>query len=132
MSTIEEALVTRLAAVSAVTTLVGSRVYPLRAPEGVAQPFLVYQRVAAPPRETAFGTDPGIARPRFQLVAWATSYATAKAVATAVRQALQRYRGTVGGVEILDIFVEFDEDLHDDEVHLFGALTDFSVIHRES
>jgi hypothetical protein len=39
---------------------------------------------------------------------------------------------SVGGVEILDIFVEFDEDLHDDEVHLFGALTDFSVIHRES
>lgn len=131
MSLIEEALVSRLSAVSAVTALVGSRIYPVRAPEGAARPFLVFQRVAAT-RETAFGADPGLARARMQVTAWADRYATAKAVATAVRQALQRYRGTLLGVEVLDVFVELDQDVPDDEVQLFGVLTDFSVIHREA
>lgn len=131
MSLVEEALVARLAAVTAVTDLVGARIYPLRAPEGVTPPFLVYQRIAAT-RETAFGANPGIARARIQLTAWGPTYASAKAVATAVRQALERFRGTVLGVEFLDVFVETDADLRDDEVLLDGVATDLQVIHREA
>lgn len=132
MSVIEEALTARLGAVAAVTALVGGRIYPVRAPEGAATPFLVYQRISALPRISAFGVDAGIAQPRFQVTAWAATYAAAKGAATAVRQALQRYRGTVLGVEILDVFVELDEDLRDDEAKLYGALTDFRVDHREA
>lgn len=131
MSLIEEALPARLAAVGAVTALVGTRVYPLRAPQNAVRPFVVYQRISAP-RVSAFGSDTGIARPRFQVTAWADTYAGAKAVATAVRQALQRYRGTILGVEILDCYVDTDQDLVDDEVKLFGHATDFFIPHREA
>lgn len=131
MSLIEEAIPARLAAVTAVTDLVASRVYPLRAPQGVPRPFVVVQRISAF-REIAFGSNPGLARPRFQVTAWGETYASAKAVATAVRQALERFRGTVVGVEILDCFVENDQDLSDDEANLRGVATDVFVHHREA
>ena len=128
---IEEALPARLEAVAAVTNLVGTRIYPVRAPQGATRPFVTVQRISAV-REVAFGVNPGLARPRFQVTAWAATYAEAKAVQTAVRQALERHRGTTLGVEILDCFVDNDEDLMDDEVNLFGAATDFFVHHREA
>lgn len=131
MSVLEEAIPARLAAVGGVTALVGNRVYPLRAPQNAQRPFVVFQRISAP-RVSAFGSDSGIARPRFQVTSWGETYASAKAVATAVRQALQRYRGTVLGVEILDCFVDTDQDLVDDEVKLFGVATDFFIPHREA
>jgi hypothetical protein len=130
VSLIEEALPERLEAVGAVTALVGTRIYPLRAPEGATRPFVTFQRISGI-REVAFGADPGLARPRFQVTAWADTYAGAKSLATAIRQALERFRGTVLGVEILDCFVDNDEDLVDDEVRLFGVATDFFVHHRE-
>lgn len=132
MSEIEEALPARLEGVAAVTALVGTRIYPARAPQGAVRPFVTFARIATPPREVAFGADPGIARPRFQLTAWAETYGAARLVATAVRQGLQRFRGVVLGVDILDCFIELDADLVDDEAKLFGVATDVTVIHREA
>lgn len=131
MSVIEEALPARLESVTAVTDLVGTRIYPKRAPEGVTRPFLTFQRISSF-REVAFGTNPGLAKPRFQFTAWGDTEAQVQAVVTAVRQALERFRGTVLGVEILDCFVDNDEGLTDDEAKLQGHAIDFFVHHREA
>jgi hypothetical protein len=132
VSTIEEALVARLAAVAEVTALVTSRVYPVRAPQGAIMPCITYQRISAPQRDANFGADTGIAWPRFQITGWASQYSEAKTLGTAIRHAFQRYRGTLLGVEILDGVIEMDEDIRDDAAQLWGAATDVTLKHRET
>lgn len=131
MSLAEEAVYARLTGVPAIAALIGTRVYPALAPMGATLPYVVYQHISGV-RETAFGDDPGIARARIQVAAWSDEYSEARQVAEAVRQGLQRYRGTVGGVEVLDVFVEADFDQYDEEALRYGAILDYQVIHREA
>jgi len=131
MSLVEEALVARLGSVSALTDLVGTRISPLRAPENEPVPYVVYQRIAGT-REVAFGADPGMARARIQVSAWDASYSGVKAVQTQLRLALERWRGTVNGVEILDTFIETDLDDYEPEPERHGSLLDITVIYREA
>ncbi len=113
------------------TDLVGTRIYPKRAPQGVATPYVVYQRISGV-RETAFGADPGIARARIQVAVWSTLYPEARQIADVIRQALQRFRGTVATVEVLDVFVESDFDQDDEDAKRDAAILDYQVITREA
>lgn len=121
----------RLEAVSAVTDVVGTRIYPEPLRQETTLPAVGYQRVSAQ-RDSAMGSDTGIARVRMQVSTWATQYSQAKTLATAVRAALQRFRGTVATVEILDVFVLNDLDLHEAEIEVHRVLTDYEILHREA
>ncbi len=80
------------------------------------------------------GSDPGVARPRFQVSSWAKGtggFASARAVGDQVRAALQRYRGTLGGTEILDSFLDDERHLYDGDLQLFQVSMDFLIWHRE-
>lgn len=120
----------RLQAVSAVTDLVGTRVFPAPLPQGQTLPAVTYQRVSGA-RESAMGSDTGVAHPRIQVDCWASSYSGVKALATAVRGALQRYSGTIATVEIQDSFLKNDIDLFEDEIEANRVMLDFEIWHRE-
>ncbi len=60
------------------------------------------------------GSDIGLARALFQVTSFDDSYSGVKAVAAQVRAALQRYRGTINGDVIQDIYLENELDLYDD------------------
>lgn len=133
MPVVEEAVKARLGAVSGVTSLISTRVYPVKLPQSATLPAVTYQRVSTI-RENAMAADPGVARTRLQVTCAADSYSGLKAVTEAVRAALQRYRGTVGGVVVLDVFLDNETDLFGEEENDAGVyLTaqDFIVIHRE-
>lgn len=91
---IETDLVARLKATAAVTALVGSgaaaRVYPLRLPEswtGAAGSALTYELVGGS-RLYHLGGAAGVSRARVRLHCWSATYGGAKALAAAVRGAL--------------------------------------------
>lgn len=133
MAVVEEAVKARLAAVAGVTALISTRVYPVKLPQSATLPAVTYQRVSTI-RENAMGADPGVARTRLQVTSAATSYSALKGVTEAVRAALQRYSGTIGGVVVLDVFLDNETDLFGEEENDAGVyLTaqDFIVIHRE-
>lgn len=88
--TAEETLVARLKATPEVTALVGTRIYPMEAPQGVLPPWIVYQRVSTNPFVVLRGQS-GLDDPRLQFNAWADTYSTARAVATQVRHSLDDY-----------------------------------------
>jgi hypothetical protein len=136
---LEEALYARLSGYASLTALVGARIYPLRAPQTAPLPYVVYQRISTI-RWSAMGVDTGLARPRMQLTAWASTPAAAKAVKEQVRAALQRWRGTAANVTILDSFLADERDLVDEEQQeagrgeagAYGASLDVLIPHRES
>lgn len=73
---------------SAVSALVGQRVYPTQAPQDVVRPFIVYRLVAAVPQNQLSGT-PGIDNRRVQIDCYAESYAAVKEILSAVRDELE-------------------------------------------
>lgn len=117
---------------AAVSAIAAARIYPLRAPDRVARPYLTYQRISAN-RWRSFGGPAGMAQPRIQVDAYATDYAAAKVLAKAARLALDGYRGVAGGVRVGGITLETDQDLYEDDVDpkLYRVRMDFIVTHAE-
>jgi uncharacterized protein DUF3168 len=132
-SDIESAVFAFLAATPAITSLLGTQtaesIYPMRAPEGVALPFLVYHKVSGHSVHSKDG-DMNLAYPHFQITCWAKEYQDAKAVQAAVRTALNGYAGpTLEGVTVPQIIVENEQDLSDPESLEYGASLDVIVWH---
>ena len=90
-------MVAVLEATVGVTNLVGQRIYPATLPQGVTLPAIRYQQIDDPAGLTHSGPD--LNHPRIQLTAVASTYASAEAIATALKTALhgKKLWGT-GGV----------------------------------
>lgn len=124
--TIEEVLTAQLLAG---TPSYAARVYPVQGAQGAATPYLTYNQVSEVV-DHAMGSDPNVSIARWQVSCWGQSYAQAKIAADDARAALSRYRATVSGLEVMDIFVELEMDLFDPEALLYHAVVDFLVMHR--
>lgn len=94
--TIDEQIYAFLTADPDVAALVATRVYPVLIPQEAALPAVAYRRVDTPRTYSHDGYS-GLARPRFQLDCVGESYASATAVATALRRAFERWHAAYGG-----------------------------------
>lgn len=134
MAVIEEALYSRLSGHAGLQGVIGNpvRVYDVQTvPQSPTLPFVTYQRLSGR-RESAMGADVGVVSSRFQTTAWSNDYGNAKTVKEQLRAALQRWRGTELGVEILDTFIENDLDIpFEFETQARGAAIDVMIAHRE-
>ena len=129
---IETALYTLLDNDAGLAAIVGDRIYPVEAPEGAARPLLVYSVVSSV-SEPAFGADSALKRSRFTLLAASDDSALdAATTARAALAAVRRYRGTVGGITIQDIFVENDgTDFRDPQGKIWYRAADIIIHHLE-
>lgn len=127
---IEKALYTRLSGYAGLSALVSTRIYPFIAQQKSARPYLTYQRVSTV-RPSAMAVDIGIAQARFQIDAWGDTYDSVKSVSEQVRAALQRFSGTVSAVDILDIYIDNEQDLFEDDAKIYRVSQDYTIFHRE-
>ena len=93
-------------------------------------PALAYQRISSVPARSHSGFA-NLTRTRMQIVVEAATYASAKAVATAVRRALESYVGTQGSVSIRGAFVENESDGYLDTVEAPVVRMDVAFQHNE-
>lgn len=98
MATIEEAVVTKMLATSAITALIGSgstaRLYPLVVPQTAPLPAIAYQKISSPKEQMHPGPS-HLARSRIQFTCEADDYSTVKALAAAVAQCWNSFKGIV-------------------------------------
>lgn len=127
MPLIEETLYTRLSNYAGLTSLVGTRIYPMILPQGVTYPAVEYSRVGTYPRESCMISDVGVVRARYRITAWATTFTSVKSIANQIRLAMQRY--TTTGVQATFIIGEYD--IYDDEAEKYGAAIDIELIYTE-
>jgi len=80
-----------------VSALVGIRVYPELAPEGVSMPYLVYSVVSNSPSDAKDGTP--IDEAQVELYSVASTYSAANDLADKVRAAMDRKSKTVSVAE---------------------------------
>ena len=128
--TMENALYSRLSGHAGLSALVGVRVYPLRLPQDTTLPAVTYTRVGTR-RLRAMGSDPGLARARFQVAAWAATFAAGRDAGEQIRAALQRWRGTLEGVVVQDSFFETEVDVYEPDTETYQRTLNFEIIHEE-
>lgn len=95
----ESFLYQRLTSQTAVSSLVGTRVYPILAPTGTPLPLITYQRTAVE-RPQSLSGNVGNPVVTLQLTTYGTSYTSVKNIARQVRLAVDGWTGTTAGVTI--------------------------------
>lgn len=85
--TTAEAIYAKLAATTAVTDLVSTRIYPVTAPEGATAPYVIFQGIASDPAVT-HAESAGATFRLFQFACFAATFEAADALRAAVVAAL--------------------------------------------
>lgn len=117
MKSPEAALRTVLVSTTVVTSMVGTRVYPLLAPKAASLPFIVWRR-AGITREHTLAGPMGMPNVSVEMQTLAATYEDAREVADRVRLVLDGYGGTVNNVEVKNVSLENESD---DFVQLAGG-----------
>lgn len=105
MSTIEEAMWSKVSSATAVSSLIGTKLYPVMIPDGVTLPAVAYQRIATR-RDPAQPVSPGntLVMATFQYAAIDPRYKKTKSIIDAIREEIDRFGGTItytGGTVIV-------------------------------
>ncbi len=123
MSQVEPKLYALLTADPTVSAIVGARVYPMVMPQRATFPAVTYFRVSGGQQNTLDGYS-GTENPRIQVDCWAKKYADVKALAAAIRAAMD-------GATTFRALCISDRDLYEDDADLFRVLLEFSCWNKE-
>jgi hypothetical protein len=124
--TVEQTIVTRLLAVTAITALVGDRVSPVVLRTETTDPALVYVRLYGD-RQYALDGATKLATVQMQIMAWALDYATARALADQVRLGLD----TWGDADVEIVTVTDGADTYAEEIDMYGCPVNLTVKYEE-
>ncbi len=130
----EEALVAVLLADAALAAIVGPRITWQVRPQGDALPAIVLQRVSGA-RDYAMEGPTGLVQSRVQMDCWSVTYASALAVARALRNLLSGLRTEAGGTELQGCFIDLERHSFEKDGEAAQAfhrvMIDFQIWHSE-
>lgn len=115
---IQSDILTALLADSAVTAIVGARIYPMRIPQGADLPAIVYQKISSVPVNSLDG-DSGLDSVRMQFTSWASTYSVAADLSAKVRAAIN--------AASLKSVTNFELDTEDPETREYGSILNISI-----
>ncbi len=115
---IEKSLRGALLGNATVAALVGTRIYPMILPQARVWPgpSLTFQRISTT-SPVALTGETGPERMRVQIDSWDDSWTGVRALAIAVKNALQGFAGALGGgEELFGVFMDSQRDFFESEV----------------
>lgn len=130
---IEQAILTELGKNSTLTGLVSSRIYYVKAPQDVTEPYIVFFKVSSP-RNHSYSGSSHLAESLFQFSVFSTTYTEAKSIVAQIQTSLQGFTGTMGttpGVYVGSCFFDNETDLYENETKLFHIALDFTMLHYD-
>jgi hypothetical protein len=107
MAQIEDAVYSILTGDGDVSGLVSTRIYPHVARQDAVLPCITFSRISGEHGQH-MGGGTGSANVRLMIISWAQKSSSALALAEHVRDALQGYRGTAGGVDVSAVISDGD------------------------
>ena len=136
MADIGKAIRLRLLNDTAVTDLIGTRLYPRRIPQGVENPCAKYQMISSM-REGALDGGSGIVNAMIQIDIFSDSHLEAETISEKIRERLQGFRGTESSVEILGCTLINSRELLSAAVdasddHDYRVILEFEIQHQET
>ena len=129
---LEDSLLTKLLATTALTSLVGQRIYYVKAPQNVTTPYLTYQKISEIPTHSHDGYA-GTKDARIQFTAFSPLYLTVKAINKAIFDALDSFTGSLctGGVTVQSCMLDDEIDLYDPESGLHYSPADYLIVYSD-
>jgi hypothetical protein len=126
--TIEQALITKLLTVSALTALIGQRVYYVgRTPQDVTLPYVVIQTIDDLPDHNHQGNS-NLYTVRIQVNAFASTYLGCKAVDAAILAGIDSQYGTWSGLAVNSCLAEAAMDFdNSDDPNISGIHRDYII-----
>jgi hypothetical protein len=124
--TFEADLKTHLQADASIAAAVLDRIYPLTAPQGVAKPYITYQRITGTPTNDLDGLDGSLIDIRCQIDVYAASFDACRVLSEFVRIRLQTAAASFAAL------TNFDQDFFEDDVRLYRTALDCSFWFRTS
>jgi hypothetical protein len=115
------------ARVLAEVAALGDRFYPVKLPQEPTLPAITYRRLSPGASDMTLDGPGGLKEPRIRLDVWDTSFTGARAIAEAVKTALNGFRGVCGDQELQGVFLAAEQDLYEDDTELHRVLLEFSV-----
>lgn len=112
---------------TAVTSIVGTRIYPVLAPASAPLPLVTWRRSGIT-RSQTLGNPMGVPQVSVEYQIFAATYETAREVADAMRLILDGYGGTVDNVEVKQVALT---DESDDLVPQEGAETSLYSVRQQ-
>lgn len=128
---IEKALFQKLSTTSAITAIVGSRIFPVFLPEKTVLPAIVFLRVSTTGAAISHTKSSGKLTSNFEVGCYGKDIQVAKNLAKLVRSALSGFSGTVAGIVIHRAEVENEFDDYDFETGLYTVPVEVSLTHDE-
>lgn len=134
--TIESDVRTRLVANGTIATLASTRVYPVILPQDPTLPALTISKVSDQGLHNLVGKA-GRSMPRMSIHSWGHSYADAKAMSVAVRNAMDGFIGRLGDGNSPESFrsavIKFDNEIDDyeEDTGFYRVIQDYMLNHAE-
>lgn len=130
MKDVRQALVAFILADAGIVNIIGARIFPLKMPQSVDQPSIVYTRVSGLSGHHMAGRD-GLARTRIQVDCWSKSADASSALANLVKDRLDGYRGVMGSgplaVDVQGVFFSDERESFDDAVKMYNTGRDYFI-----
>lgn len=124
---IEEALQAYLATVAGVTALISTRIYPEKLPQDPTLPAVKYDIVAINRHHSI-----DFAWASIQYTSVAKTHLGARALADAMRKALQREKRVISGIEVTQISLEEERGpFYDEQFDEYYIQQTFQINYRE-
>ena len=116
---------------TAITDLVGTKIYPVRYPQGALEnkPFITYQLIDEPTVNTHDGKS--VYKARVQVDAWGETYLSAHAVGDALHAALHGYRGSWSPYTIGNVLRKRKQDIPEPDIEASRVSQDFVISYSE-
>lgn len=119
---LETEIYSLLSGTTVITSLVNTRIYPVKAPQNAIYPHLIYTRISGGQANTLDGYA-DFENPRIQIDTYSTGYLECKNLSSSVHSVMN------GATAFKSILVS-DGDLYEDEVDAYRVTMDFSCMNR--
>lgn len=126
---IENAIYTMLNGHAGLSALVGVRIYPMYLPQTPTFPACAYRRTSSQ-AVSLLATDTDIIDGRYEVAVFSKTYDECLATANELRKALQRQRGTVSDIVILDITIDDIAESFEQDFEIYEITTDVTISYR--
>ena len=126
---VEKDIRTYMGTRTAITDIVGSRIYAQKLPQAATFPSLVYNRVSTQ-RTYSHSGDSNMTSPRIQYSCFAETYEEAKDLAEQIVSEMSGFKGTAGSSTIYSTFVDNELDLIDPESKLYFIPVDLMITYN--
>lgn len=117
----------RLATEASITAYIGTKIYPDITPQNVQYPFVVYTITNSLPVDYKDGQS-NLEEITLQIDVYTQSYDDTQDLANLIRNRLDRFVGTVEGVEVQTIkYVSSDSQVFNAELSVYWMSIDFMI-----